>query len=235
MDPLATETSEFWQNVGPFNDVKSAKIQTEVFRLPTTCFAEEDGSLVNSSRWLQWHWKGADGPGEAQTDIRIMSELFLRLRKRYQAEGKFPDPMLKLSWPTRSPTNLRPKNWPRKSTAAPGRLHRRQWRDGQGRRNWRLRPAQGRRQHRLRLLDLRRQLDRAGNQMARRDNADPYGMHQHLGWAWAWPANRRILYNRASATSRQAVGSEKRWCGGTARPGAAPTCRTSRPSRRKPG
>ena len=38
----------------------------------------------------------------------------------------------------------------------------------------------------------------AGNQMARRDNSDPYGMKQHQGWAWAWPANRRILYNRAS-------------------------------------
>jgi formate dehydrogenase major subunit len=66
MDPLATETSEFWRNVGPFNDVDTANIQTEVIRLPTTCFAEEDGSLVNSSRWLQWHWKGADGPGEAR-------------------------------------------------------------------------------------------------------------------------------------------------------------------------
>src|SRR5699024_2412200 len=38
-----------------------------------------------------------------------------------------------------------------------------------------------------------------GNQMARRDNADPYNMGQTLGWAWSWPANRRILYNRASA------------------------------------
>ncbi len=39
----------------------------------------------------------------------------------------------------------------------------------------------------------------AGNQMARRDNSDPYGIGQTLGWAWAWPANRRVLYNRASA------------------------------------
>jgi formate dehydrogenase major subunit len=39
----------------------------------------------------------------------------------------------------------------------------------------------------------------AGNQMARRDNSDPYGVGQTLNWAWAWPANRRILYNRASA------------------------------------
>ena len=47
MDPLATETSEFWQNHGEFNDVDPAKIQTTVFRLPTTCFAEEDGA---------WEW-----------------------------------------------------------------------------------------------------------------------------------------------------------------------------------
>ncbi len=42
MDPLATETSEFWRNYGEHNDVDSSKIQTEVFRLPTTCFAEEE-------------------------------------------------------------------------------------------------------------------------------------------------------------------------------------------------
>jgi anaerobic selenocysteine-containing dehydrogenase len=40
------------------NDVDPAAIQTEVFRLPSTCFAEEDGSIANSGRWLQWHWKG---------------------------------------------------------------------------------------------------------------------------------------------------------------------------------
>ena len=38
----------------------------------------------------------------------------------------------------------------------------------------------------------------AGNQMGRRDNSDPTGIGQTLGWAWAWPANRRVLYNRAS-------------------------------------
>ncbi len=38
-----------------------------------------------------------------------------------------------------------------------------------------------------------------GNQMARRDNSDPSGLGNTLGWSWAWPLNRRILYNRASA------------------------------------
>ncbi len=70
IDPLATETSEFWQNHGEYNDVDPSKIQTEVFRLPSTCFAEEDGSLVSSSRVLQWHWKGAEPPGEAKGDHR---------------------------------------------------------------------------------------------------------------------------------------------------------------------
>jgi len=100
MDPLVTETSEFWRNAGEHNDVDPAKIQTEVFRLPTTCFAEEDGALVNSGRWLQWHWKGAEPPGEAKSDIEIMSLIFTRLRRMYQEEGgKYPDPIVNLSWP----------------------------------------------------------------------------------------------------------------------------------------
>src|SRR5690606_12609364 len=41
----------------------------------------------------------------------------------------------------------------------------------------------------------------AGNQMARRDNSDPTGIGQTLNWAWSWPANRRVLYNRASCDS----------------------------------
>ena len=45
MDPLDTETARFWENHGEYNDVDPAKIQTEVIQLPTTCFAEDDGSL----------------------------------------------------------------------------------------------------------------------------------------------------------------------------------------------
>ena len=73
IDPLNTETSTFWQNHGEFNDVDPAKIQTEVFRLPSTCFAEENGSIVNYGRWLQWHFKGQDAPGEALNDGEILS------------------------------------------------------------------------------------------------------------------------------------------------------------------
>jgi formate dehydrogenase major subunit len=53
----------------------------------------------------------------------------------------------------------------------------------------------------------------AGNQMARRDPSDPYGIGATPGWAWSWPANRRILYNRASGRSgRQPLGSWSQVC-----------------------
>ena len=80
MDPLQTETARFWENHGEHNDVDPPSIQTEVIELPTTCFAEETGSLVNSGRWLQWHWAGGTPPGEAKHDNWIMGQIFLRLQ-----------------------------------------------------------------------------------------------------------------------------------------------------------
>src|SRR5271170_4040243 len=110
MDPLATETSEFWRNFGEFNDVDPSKIATEVFRLPRTCFAEENGTLVNSARWLQWHWKGADPPGEARSDLEIMAGIFTRMRSMYAKDGgAYPDPILNLTWRYTQPESPRPE------------------------------------------------------------------------------------------------------------------------------
>ncbi|MFX4389015.1 hypothetical protein ABTA48_19430, partial [Acinetobacter baumannii] len=41
-----------------------------------------------------------------------------------------------------------------------------------------------------------------GNMMARRDTADPYDTGLAPNWAWCWPANRRVLYNRASCDAQ---------------------------------
>jgi formate dehydrogenase major subunit len=204
MDPLATDTSEFWRNFGESNDVDSKKIQTEVFRLPTTCFAEEEGALVNSGRWLQWHWKGAEPPGEAMTDIEMMAEIFVRLRDMYRTEGgAYPDPIVNLWWPyavAHNPTaeelakecNGRaladvfdPKDASKvvrkagEQVAGFGELRD----DGTTMSGcWIYAGSWG----------------PTGNLMARRDNSDPTGIGQTLNWAWAWPSNRRVLYNRAS-------------------------------------
>ena len=109
IDPLNHETSEFWKNHGEFNDVKTEEIQTTVFRLPSTCFAEDEGSITNSSRWVQWHWKAAPPPGEAKFDIDIMAELFVRMRALYRKDaGAFPDPIVNLNWPYKVPNKPGP-------------------------------------------------------------------------------------------------------------------------------
>src|SRR5690606_23964989 len=180
-----------------------SQIGTEVFRLPTTCFAEDDGSITNSSRWLQWHERSAPGPGESMTDTEILGELMLRIKKLYQDEGgAFPDPILNLSW------NYKRPNFP---TAAELAM------EYNGRALEDLTDENGqvirRKGEQLKdFSELRADGSTAcgcwiysgawteeGNMMSRRDNTDPYGTGNTIGWAWAWPMNRRVLYNRASA------------------------------------
>jgi formate dehydrogenase major subunit len=204
IDPLVTETSNFWQNHGELNKVDPAKIQTAVFRLPSSCFAEEDGSLVNSGRTLVWHWHGADPPGEAKHDPEIIASLFTRLRALYQKEGgTFPDPILNLAWDYKIATKPSPEELAREFNGKaladvpdpkdPSKIlskegeqlatfgHLRD--DGTtscG--NWLFCGS----------------YTQAGNMMDRRDMSDPSGLGLSPGWAFSWPANRRILYNRAS-------------------------------------
>jgi len=203
MDPLDTETSRFWQDFGPQNPAKPSEIQTEVFQLPTTCFAEEAGSLVNSARWLQWHWKAAEPPGIAKSDIWIMTGIFQRLRELYRKEGgAFPDPILNLTWKYTDPRSPDPEELAKEMN---------------GRALTDLTDATtGAVTKGGTLLDSFAQLrddgstsagcwiftgsfTEKGNMMARRDATDPREQGIAPNWAWAWPANRRILYNRASA------------------------------------
>lgn len=202
MDPLVTETSEFWRNAGESNDVNSADIQTEVFRLPTSCFAEEDGTLVNSGRWLQWHWKAAEPPGEAKTDIEIMATLYQHIRRLYEQEGgALPEPITQLSWPYARPEHPTAEELAKELNGRA--LH--DVRDGSGRI---VRKAGEQLSGFGEMRDDGSTLGgcwlyagswtEAGNMMARRDSSDPTGIGQTLNWAWAWPANRRVMYNRAS-------------------------------------
>lgn len=201
MDPLETETAAFWENHGIYNDVDSASIQTEVLELPTTCFAEDEGATVNSGRWLQWHWPGATAPGEANTDNWIMANIFQRVRRLYEQEGGVvPEPILNLTWDYADP--LHPT-----SAELAMELNGKALVDLPGDNG----PARGQGEQLSGFGELRNDGTTAaacwiytgcwtedGNMMARRDNSDPSGMGIHQNWAFAWPANRRILYNRAS-------------------------------------
>lgn len=216
MDPLQTETARFWENHGEFNDIDPASVQTEVFELPTTCFAEDEGSLTNSSRWLQWHWPGAVPPGEAKTDIWIMAQLHERLKALYQAEGgPFPDPILNLHWPYKEREEPTPEEIAKEINGSA------------------LADVTDPLDATKVLVKAGQQLDgfaqlrddgstacgcwvysgcftEKGNAMARRDTADPGNAGLYPNWAFSWPANRRILYNRASADPTGKPWSERK-------------------------
>ncbi len=205
MDPLKTETARFWEDHGEFNPSKPEDVKTAVFELPTTTFAEDEGSLTNSSRWLQWHWPGGSPPGEAKTDIWIMAQLYLRLKALYEKEGgAFPDAVKNLHWPYKDAKDPHPAEIAKEINGyvvedVPD-------------------PADANKK----LLEKGKQVagfgvlrddgstacgcwiysgcyTEAGNMMARRDNRDPDATGAYLNWSFSWPANRRILYNRASA------------------------------------
>ena len=204
IDPLATDTSEFWQDHGEYNDVDPTRIATEVFRLPSTCFAEEDGSLVSSSRVLQWHWKAANPPAEARGDQEIIAGIFLKLRELYAKDGgAFPDPILNLTWRYKQPHSPSPDELAREFSGRaladvtdPKDATKVLVKKGEQLNGFAELRADG--STACGCWIFAGAWSEKGNLMARRDNADPYGIGQTLDWAWAWPANRRVLYNRAS-------------------------------------
>jgi formate dehydrogenase major subunit len=238
MDPLETETGEFWKNFGPLNDVDPAKIATEVFRFPTTCFAEETGSFTNSSRVIAWKEKAVDPPGEAKPDSEIMARLFMKLRGMYAKDGgALPEPIAALSWPyinatTPSPTEVLreisgkaladvfPLPAPAAPAAAVAAVAGAKPAVAVAAKPAAVAAAPA--APPAPLVKAGEQLpgfallrddgstscgnwiycgswSQAGNLTARRDNSDPSGLGVFPNWGFAWPANRRILYNRASA------------------------------------
>jgi formate dehydrogenase major subunit len=195
------ETSEFWRAPGTTQqDMKDT--QTTVYRLPCAGFAEKDGSFTNSARWLQWKNVALPLPMGCKLDQDIVAQIFLKVRELYQKDGgKFPDPILKLAWNYTNPATpslaevLKEINGKtlvdvedpltKQQLKAGQQLPGFAWLKDDGTTacgNWIYCGA----------------YTEAGNLTMRRDTSDPSGMGVYQNWAWSWPANRRVLYNRAS-------------------------------------
>jgi len=195
------ETSEFWKSPGITPD-EMKNIKTTVYRLACAGFAEKDGSMTNSSRWLQWKNVALPPPAQARLDQDIVAQIFLRIRALYKAEGgKFPDPILNLTWAYTDPqhpslaeaakeingkaladlTDPKTQQVIKKGQQLPGFA----WLKDDGSTscgNWLYAGS----------------WTEAGPQLARRGTDDPSGLGIYQNWAWSWPANRRVMYNRAS-------------------------------------
>jgi formate dehydrogenase major subunit len=207
VDLFETETASFWR--GPETD--TATINTEVFLLPAVDAVEKAGSLATSGRRIQWRPKAAAAPGEAKPDMEILTLLANALKEAYKTSSDARDwPILDLLWSYGDPPDVElvareingyaiddvkdatgkvlvKKGDPLDafakiaSAADPTTVACGCWiYTGY------FYPAD----------------DGTGTQMPavkRRGQKDPGEMGVYPYWGWSWPANRHILYNRASA------------------------------------
>jgi formate dehydrogenase major subunit len=199
VDIWDTETMNFWHRpvAGPAgmagNTVDPKTINTEVFALPAAASMEKEGSVSNSGRWVQWRYEAAPPPGEAKSDLWILTQLVKALKGLYAYEGgAFPAPIMDMTWNVGSEIEPDPHAVMKEI-------------NGYDLSTGKLLPGFGA------LKDdgttssgcwiYSGCYTEEGNNAARRGHSDPTGIGMYPDWSWSWPLNRRIIYNRASCDS----------------------------------
>jgi formate dehydrogenase major subunit len=213
-DNFITETASFWNKAPEIvsKDIKPEEIQTEVFLFPSAQVAELEGSFTNTQRVLQWHFKAADPPGDCRSDAWFTYQLGLRLKQLYTRSSLPRDHGIRnLVWDY---DPVVPENTPgepevEKILKEINGFH-----------------SDNPDQHLTGFAELKDDGSTAcaswiycgvfpspDRNLAKRREPDPPGViGAHLNWGWAWPANRRVLYNRASADLDGRPWSErKKW------------------------
>jgi formate dehydrogenase major subunit len=213
------ESATWWKD-GPeieSGEMRTEDIGTEVFFFPAAAHTEKDGTFTNTQRMVQWHHKAQEPQEEQRSDLWFMYHLGHRIRERLRdSEDEADRPVLDLTWDYPTGGEHAEPNAEAVLAEISG------WNaDGE-------------------MLSAYTQLKDDGstscgcwiycgayadgvNQTARRKPAKEQNW-TGSEWAWAWPANRRILYNRASAdpqgrpwSERKALvwwdAEEKKWTG----------------------
>lgn len=200
------ETAAFWYDAPEVRsgEVQPQQIKTEIFFLPAAVAAEKDGSFTNTQRLVQWHDQAVDPPGDARSEAWFLYRLGRRLRQLYQGDDSPRGRQISaITWdyPTIGPHDdpdleavLQEINGytvaDRRPTPDIGALKD----DGS--------TACG-------CWIYAGIMPEEGKNLARARQGDDKAA---LGWGFAWPSNRRILYNRASADPQGRPWSErKKW------------------------
>lgn len=189
IDIFETETATFWTEKAGANP---AEIDTEVFLLPACGPFEKAGTISNSGRWMQYRWKAIEPKNDSRSDSWIAHNLYKRLKKMYEADNsQVAAPFKALSWDFDGEGDYPDMDKVAKEI------------NGYDLTTGKLLPGFGA------LKDDGTTTsgnwiysgfypEEGKNLAQRRDNKDT-GMHNYLNWSYAWPMNRRIIYNRASA------------------------------------
>jgi formate dehydrogenase major subunit len=188
------ESATWWKD-GPeieTGELCTEDIGTEVFFFPAAAHTEKNGSYTNTQRMLQWHHAACEPAGDARSDLWFYYHLGRIIREKLSGSTDDMDrPVLDLTWDY-------PTDGSVAEPSADAVLAEINGRDAEGR-----------------PLSSYEQLKEDGstacgcwiycgvyadgvNQAARRRPSREQNWVANE-WGWAWPANRRILYNRASA------------------------------------
>ena len=200
------ETAEFWRSAPEIEsgEIRTEDIETEVFFFPAASHTEKNGTFTNTQRLLQWHHKAVEPTGDARSELHFMYHLGLRLKEMYKGSRRKRDRAIKhLTWDY-------PTEGDHEEPVAEAVL----------------KEISGFRTHDGECVAGFTELTEDGttacgcwiysgsfaegvNQTARRKP----GREQSWvapEWGWAWPANRRLLYNRASADPQGKPWSERK-------------------------
>jgi formate dehydrogenase major subunit len=197
-DMAEIESATFWRDSPEVRsgELRPEDIDTEVFLMPAASHVEKEGTFTNTQRLLQWRDKALDPPGDARSELWFMHHLAKRVQAHYAGSRR------KRDWPVRNLAWGYPEEGDRREPSAEAVL-----REINGYEVASGEPVSG-------FTDLRQDGSTACgcwiysgvyaqgvNQARRRDpgrRAGP-GAWVSPDWGWAWPANRRMLYSRASA------------------------------------
>ncbi|HZO63183.1 MAG TPA: molybdopterin dinucleotide binding domain-containing protein, partial [Gaiellaceae bacterium] len=189
-DVVEIESAAFWYSS---EDIRPEECATEVFFLPASSHVEKDGSFTNTQRLLQWHFKAVEPKEDCRSDLWFYYHLGRLIRERLEgSEDPRDRPILDLTWDYATSGQIEEPS----AEAVLAEIN-----------GWDLtgKPLSG-----------YKELEADGttacgcwiycgvykdnvNQAARKR---PHWEQEHytaLEWGWAWPDNRRLLYNRASA------------------------------------
>ena len=200
-----TETASFWYDSPEIEtgELEAEDIGTEVFFLPGAAHTEKDGSFTNTQRLLQWHHKAVEPKDDCRSELWFMYHLGRKVKEKLaNSEDPKDRPILDLVWdyPTEGPYDepdaesvLREINgWDAEGDALPSYL-----------------PLENDGSTTCGCWIYAGCYADETNQTARRKPGSEQSWVAPE-WAWAWPMNRRIIYNRASADPEGKPWSERK-------------------------